>query len=75
MTRIEFIKFLKEFKEDFDIAKDNSRNKDLSSFLEGMISYTEDIQGFYDNLEMDIDANVPTWNNFSQILKGALIYE
>ena len=40
-----------------------------------MIAYTNDIQGFYDNMKMDINADNPTWENFSQILKGASIYE
>ncbi|WP_438426647.1 DUF7660 family protein [Aquimarina macrocephali] len=44
-------------------------------FLESMMSYTEDIQGFYDNMKMNIDANIPTWENFMHILKGASVYE
>jgi len=75
MTRIEFIQFLEEFKTDFDQNKENWENVNLSDFLESMISYTEDIQGFYDNMKMDINADKPTWENFSQILKGASIYE
>ena len=75
MTRIEFIEFLKEFKTDFDQNEENWENINLSDFLESMISYTEDIQGFYDNMKMDINADKPTWENFSQILKGASVYE
>ena len=40
-----------------------------------MIAYTEDIQSFYDNMEIKINADNPTWENFSHILKGASIYE
>jgi hypothetical protein len=75
MTRIEFIEFLKEFKADFDQNKENWENVNLSDFLESMIAYTNDIQGFYDNMKMNIDSDNPTWENFSQILKGASIYE
>ena len=49
--------------------------KTLSDFLESIIAYTEDIQGFYDNMEMNINADNPTWKNFMHILKGASIYE
>ena len=75
MTRVEFIKFLEEFKKDFDTNKSEWENVNLSNFLESMIAYTEDVQGFYDNMEMKIDADKPTWENFMQILKGASIYE
>ena len=75
MTRIEFIEFLKEFKNDFDQNKENWENVNLSDFLESMIAYTEDIQGFYDNMGIKINADNPTWENFSHILKGGVIYE
>ena len=75
MTRIEFIEFLKEFKTDFDQNKSSWENANLSDFLESMIAYTNDIQGYYDNMGMNVNANKPTWENFSQILKGASIYE
>ena len=75
MTRQEFIEFLKEFKADFDENKANWEPKTISDFLESLIAYTEDIQGFYDNLDMNINADVASWENFSHILKGASIYE
>lgn len=75
MTRTEFINFLKEFKTDFEQNKENWENKSLEDFLESMIAYTEDIQGYYDNMKLNIDADVPTWKNFKTILKGASIYE
>ena len=75
MTRTEFIEFLKEFKADFDQNKENWENANLSDFLESMIAYTNDIQGVYNNMEININADIPTWQNFTQILKGASIYE
>lgn len=75
MTRTEFIKFLKEFRRDLEENKSSWENKTLEDFLEAMQAYTEDVQGFYDNMKMDINADKPTWENFSHILKGASIYE
>jgi len=75
MNRLEFVKFLEEFKKDFDKNKSEWENTNLSDFLESMIRYTEDVQGYYDNMKMDIDADKPTWENFTQILRGASIYE
>ena len=75
MTRLEFIEFLKEFRQDLKDNKSNWENKTLEDFLKAMEAYAEDVQGFYDNMKMDIDANVPTWENFKTIMKGASIYE
>lgn len=75
MTRIEFIEFLKEFRRDLDENKSDWENKTLEDFLEAMEAYTGDVQGFYDNIKLDIDADKPTWENFKTILKGASIYE
>lgn len=75
MTRIEFIDFLKEFRKDLDQNKSNWDNKTLEKFLEAMEAYTKDLQGIYDNMKMDIDADEPTWENFKTILTGASIYE
>ena len=40
-----------------------------------MESYTEDVQGFYDNMNLNVDADEATWENFKTILIGAKIYE
>ncbi|MEM1135890.1 MAG: hypothetical protein AAGI07_08610 [Bacteroidota bacterium] len=40
-----------------------------------MIAYTEDIQEYYGNLNMKINADEVTWENFETILRGAFVYE
>ena len=75
MTRIEFIEFLKEFRTDLKENKSNWENRTLEDFLEAMEAYTEDVQGFYDNMKMNVDADKPTWVIFKTILKGASTYE
>lgn len=75
MTRIEFINFLKEFRKDLNTNNSNWENKSLNDFLEAMERYTQDIQGYYDNMKMNIDADEATWENFTTILKGSAIYE
>lgn len=75
MTRIEFIEFLKEFKKDLKLNSSNWENKTLEDFLEAMTAYTEDIQGYYDTMKLNIDSNKATWENFKTILQGAAVYE
>ncbi|MEK6478103.1 hypothetical protein WJR50_11230 [Catalinimonas sp. 4WD22] len=75
MTRTEFIEFLKGFLNDLEMNKTEWENKTLEDFLEAMIAYTKDVQGFYDNMNLNINADIPTWENFKTILEGASVYE
>jgi hypothetical protein len=75
MTRNQFIEFLEEFRKELKENKSDWENRTLEDFLEAMQAYTTDIQGFYDNMKMDINADEPTWENFKTILKGASVYE
>ncbi|SDL48362.1 hypothetical protein SAMN05421823_106143 [Catalinimonas alkaloidigena] len=75
MTRIEFIAFLKAFRQDLEEGKPEWKNQTLEDFLEAMASYTEDIQGYYDTMNLNTDADVATWENFKTLLKGASMYE
>ena len=75
MTRIEFIEFLKNLRKDLKENKSDWENRTLDDFLEAMQSYTEDIQGYYDNKNIGINADEPTWENFKTILQGAKVYE
>jgi len=54
---------------------DRWENNKLEIFLEAISSYAEDIQGYYDNMKMDVNADVPTWQTFADIFKGATMYE
>jgi len=75
MTREQFITFLEEFKKEYDSKPDYWENKNLSDFLEAMIAYTQYIQGYYDNMKKNINADEPSWDNFKNILIGASVYE
>ncbi|KMU64953.1 hypothetical protein EZBTHKR_0437 [Elizabethkingia anophelis] len=47
----------------------------MPDFLEAFSAYTEDIQGYYNNMKLDINADKPDWSTFADIFKGAKIYE
>ena len=48
----------------------------MQDFLEALESYTQDIQGYYDNSgQLKENANEASWKRFADILKGARIYE
>lgn len=70
-----FIKFLKLLHKDFLDNPESWGNKTLPNFLEALSAYTEDIQGYYDNMKLNVNADNPDWSTFADIFKGAKIYE
>ncbi|AZA60448.1 MULTISPECIES: DUF7660 family protein [Chryseobacterium] len=70
-----FIKYLELLRNNFLDNPESWKNKTLPDFLEAFSSYTEDIQGYYDNMKLNVNADKPDWSTFADILKGATIYE
>ena len=75
MTKEDFISFLKEFIIEFKKNGQNWENNDLMKYLVAIQSYTEDIDGYYKNMnDPSIDAH-SNWRIFADILVGASMYE
>ncbi|MNK14534.1 hypothetical protein D3C87_326570 [compost metagenome] len=73
--RQSFIKFLDLLRQDLLQQPENWENKTLPDFLEALAAYTEDIQGYYDNTDANVDAEKAAWSTFADIFKGAQVYE
>ena len=73
--RQSFIKFLELLHADYLNNREEWENPDLDRFLEAMIAYAQDIQGYYTNTNQNVNAETPSWKVFADILKGAKIYE
>ncbi|MFZ1789172.1 MAG: hypothetical protein WAT92_12695 [Saprospiraceae bacterium] len=74
-NRQSFIKFLDLLHKDFLENPESWENKSLPAFLEALSAFTEDIQGYYDNTKLNVNADKPDWQTFADIFKGAKIYE
>jgi hypothetical protein len=73
--RQSFIKFLDLLRKDFLDNPESWENKTLPDFFEALSAYAEDTQGYYDNINQNINADQLDWKTFSDIFKGAKIYE
>jgi len=73
--RQSFIKFLDLLHKDLLQNPETWDNKTLPDFLEALASYAEDIQGYYDNTDANVDAEKAAWSTFADIFKGAKVYE
>ena len=73
-NREDFIIFLEKLLEDFRREK-NWENNNLESFIEGMLSWVEDADGYYKNInQMEVLSN-PSWRLFADILIASTMYE
>jgi len=73
--RQSFIRFMELLHDDYLKNQAEWENPNLNTFLEAMIAYAEDIQGYYNSTNQNINADTPSWKVFADILKGAKIYE
>jgi hypothetical protein len=62
-------------REDFKMRSEKWKNNNLELFLKAMIVYSEDIDGYYKNFKHKIDADIPSWRVFADIMRGAIVYE
>ena len=70
-SRADFVRFICELQKHYK----KWENNDLPSFLEALSAYAADVDGYYMNMELDIDADLPSWRVFADIFKGATMYE
>jgi hypothetical protein len=73
--RQSFSEFAMLLLEDFEKNKGDWENKNLGDFLKALQRYSEDVDGYYKSVHPELDANVPTWRVFADILRGATMYE
>jgi len=70
-----FIEFIDLLRQDFVDNPETWENKKLDNFLDALGRYADDIQGYYDNTNQNVNADTPNWQTFADIFKGATIYE
>ena len=74
-NKADFQEFLVALSQDFATSAGNWENTDLHSFLEALAAYAGDIEGYYKNTRQPVDAAIPSWRVFAEMLCGARVYE
>lgn len=69
-----FILFLQALIEDYRDNSQHWENKTLSTFLDAMQSWIEDMEGFYNNNNLPVPKKID-WKVFATILTAARVYE
>ena len=70
----DFIEFTQMLLSDFNTNPVEWQNKTLESYLTAMGSWTEDMEGYYENNNLQLPKNIE-WKVFATILLAAKVYE
>lgn len=73
-TREDFVRFIHKLREDTYINTDEWENKNISSYLESIASWVEDMDGYYKNMNMKPPKDVD-WKFLATLFYVGKIYE
>jgi hypothetical protein len=73
-SRHDFVEFLRGLGRDFRDHADAWENGDLSSFLDAMAAWIEDMDGYYEAHGEPVPTQ-PTWKVLAQVFAAARVYE
>ncbi|MEQ9845810.1 DUF7660 family protein [Pectobacterium brasiliense] len=73
-SKDDLVKLISALARDFKENPDGWENKDLSSYLEAVASWIEDMDGYYENTNQPLPKDT-NWKIFADILVAAKIYE
>lgn len=73
-TKEEFIQSVKLLIEKIKNHSDEVENTSLESYLESLVAWTEDMEGYYLNWGKPVPSNI-SWNVFTDIINAASVYE
>jgi hypothetical protein len=73
--RKSFVEFITLLHKDLLNNPAKWENKNLADFLDALGRYASDIEAYYYNNGINIDADKAQWQVFADIFKGATVYE
>ena len=73
-TREDFIEFMNLLAKDYQLNKETWENIDVKSYLESVESWVEDMDGYYDNMGLNMPEDID-WNFIATLFYVGKIYE
>ena len=74
-SKDDFVNFLKLFLDEYHENFKHWENHTLESFLQAMLSWTDDADGYYQNIGIPEIVNNPSWRLFTDMLMASTMYE
>ncbi|PJZ59373.1 hypothetical protein CH367_03370 [Leptospira barantonii] len=72
--KADFVTFIYKLSNDFRDNASEWTNQDIESFLEALARWTEDSDGYYQNIGL-LAPKVPDWKNVAEMFIAAKYYE
>lgn len=74
LTKEDFIRFTEDLSLDNIRNNEQWENKDISSYIEAIASWVEDMKNYYDNMKLDMPKNID-WKFIATLFYIGKIYE
>lgn len=73
-SKEDFMNFLAELKIDNEQNNEEWENDEITSYLEGICSWVDDMEGYFDNMYIDIPKDID-WKFIATLFYVGKIYE
>lgn len=73
-SKEEFMNFLVELRCDKEQRSEEWENKDINAYLEGVYSWVDDMEGYFQNMNMEIPKDI-NWKLIAILFYVGKIYE
>ena len=73
-SKEEFMKFLTALRDDREQRSDEWENSEITTYLEGICSWVDDMEGYYHNMNIDIPKDID-WKFIAMLFYVGKIYE
>lgn len=73
-TREDFVRFVRHLVSELQRNPKDWANQDLSTYLDALAGWTDDMVGYYQNLGVAAPIQ-PTWKVLAEMLLAARVYE
>jgi len=73
-SKEKFMEFLNELRNDKEQRGDEWENVEITTYLEGIRSWVDDMEGYFQNMNVDMPTNID-WKFIATLLYVGKIYE
>lgn len=73
-SKEDFMKFLNELRVDREQKSDEWENDEITSYLEGICSWVDDMEGYFCNMHIEMPKNID-WRFIATLFYVGKIYE
>lgn len=74
-SRNDLVQFIFALEDDLKEHPENWENRDLGTYLGAFARFLGDANGYYRNMNEDVDADVPSWRLLADCLLAATAYD